>query len=166
MRRLRLFLVSRPIIPILVNERFEQVLPGIIREPLSGVQAICPIGSSLTDPELELPVWIASPEKTVSNLTYASVLPASSFPPHTRSINLPGFTATVIELLKALEAVGGKNALDLVHFEASELDKRIVQSWPSKFDITQALQMGFTGDNDGVLPIVQQFKKDLEENKV
>ncbi|PIL35216.1 hypothetical protein GSI_03006 [Ganoderma sinense ZZ0214-1] len=139
-------------------------ISGIIREPLQGLPATCPIGDSLTSPELDLPVWIASPEVTLQNLDIARRVPAASFSPHTRVVCLPGFTVTVREEIAALEAVAGKDAVALIRFEDDPENRRVVSSWPSRFDNTYALGLGFVVDEEGLVPVVRRFQEELKAN--
>ncbi len=83
-------IVVRPGVPSPATSAF---VSGIIREPLHGQEAICPIGDSFDDPSLdELEVWVASPENVIENFVHASHVPAEKFKAHTRVVNLPGFT--------------------------------------------------------------------------
>ncbi|GLB42920.1 putative rmlD substrate binding domain containing protein [Lyophyllum shimeji] len=138
----------------------------IIREPLKGLETTCPIGDSLASPELDsLAAWLASPQTTVRNFVIAKHVPASAFYPHTRVVYLPGFTATVRDELDALEKVAGKEVVQLVKFKDDPVNRRIVKSWPAKFDIEYPLSLGFVVDEGGMEPIVRQFKKDVEEGR-
>lgn len=84
-------------------------LSGIIREPLHGVEAICPIGDSFDDPALdELEAWVASPENVIENFVIASKVDTKNFKSHSRTVNLPGFTVTIKEELEALRDVCGQ----------------------------------------------------------
>ena len=38
-------------------------------------------------------------------------------------------------------------------------NRRIVSSWPAKFDNTYPCSLGFTVDNGGMVPIVRRFKE-------
>ena len=109
-------IVVRPGVPSAATSAF---LSGIIREPLHGVEAICPVGNGLDSPELSLATWVASPETTIKNFVIARHIPATSFLPHTRTVYLPGFTTTVKEELDALATVAGNDALKLVTFKVS-----------------------------------------------
>ncbi|KAI0770419.1 NAD(P)-binding protein [Fomes fomentarius] len=139
---------------------------GIIREPLQGLPTTCPIGSSLTSPELDLALWVASPETTIKNFLLARQIPAADFLPHTRVVCLPGFTTTVREELAALAAVAGPAALDLVKFEDDPVNRHIVASWPARFDNSYARRLGFVGDEGGMEPIVRLFQQQLRAGKV
>lgn len=135
---------------------------GIIREPLHGISATCPIGQDITSPELDLPVWFSSPKAVIQNLILAKHVPSSSFRKHTRVVCAPGFTATIRDEIEALRIVGGEDALKLIKFEDDPPTKRLVDSWPQRFDNTYALSLGFVVDEGGMVPIVEQFKSDVE----
>ncbi|KAF7331605.1 NAD(P)-binding protein [Mycena kentingensis (nom. inval.)] len=152
-------IVVRPGVPAAASSAF---ISGIVREPLKGIESVCPIGKSLDSPELELAMWVASSETTIKNFVQAKHIPADKFSPHTRVVCLPGFTATVREELQALEKVGGKKALGLVKFQDDPTSRRIVSSWPARFDNSYPLSFGFVVDNGGMVPIVEQFKRDNE----
>ena len=112
-----------------------------------------------------MPVWIASPEVTVQNLSIARRVPAASFRPHTRVVCLPGFTVTVREEIAALEVVAGKDAVALIRFEDNPENRRVVSSWPSRFDNAYALGLGFVVDEEGLVPVVRRFQEELKEAK-
>ncbi|KAF8063343.1 NAD-P-binding protein [Lyophyllum atratum] len=152
-------IVVRPGVPSNATSAF---ISGIIREPLKGLPTTCPIGDSLSSPALSLPSWLASPQTTILNFVHAKHVPSSLFLPHTRVVCLPGFTATVREELEALERVGGEEALGRVRFRDDEVNRRIVSSWPARFDNGYAVGLGFGVDEGGMEPIVRQFKRDVE----
>ncbi|KAJ7262728.1 hypothetical protein B0H12DRAFT_1104197 [Mycena haematopus] len=137
-------------------------ISGIIREPLKGIESLCPIGDSIDSPALALPLWLASPQTTIKNFVVAKHIPADKFLPHSRVVYLPGFTATVRDELDALKKVGGEQALNLVKFKDDPVNRRLVLSWPSRFDNTYPLSLGFFVDEGGMEPIVRQFQKDIE----
>ena len=139
---------------------------GIIREPLQGLPTTCPIGDSLDSPALDLALWVASPEVTAANLVRARRVPAERFAAHTRVVCLPGFTTTVRDELAALAAVAGPSALELVKFEPDETNRRVVSSWPARFDNAYALSLGFEVDKGGMVPLVQRFKEQLAAGAV
>ncbi|KAF5347742.1 hypothetical protein D9756_010265 [Leucocoprinus leucothites] len=138
-------------------------LSAIIREPLNGQRAICPIGNSLDSPELDLPVWLASPLTTVQNLVLARGIPADRFTPHSRMVCLPGFTVTIKDMLRSLEKVAGKKGLELVEFKNDETNRRIVSSWPARFDCEYAKSLGFKGDEEGMDQVIQDYIRVTKE---
>lgn len=155
-------IVVRPGVPSAATSAF---ISGIIREPLKGIEALCPVGNSLDDPALSLAAWLASPETTIKNFVIAKSVPAEKFLPHTRVVCLPGFTATVREELEALATVAGPAALKLVKFEDNPTNRRIVSSWPARFDNSYPLSLGFVVDEGGMVPVVERFKQAVAEGK-
>jgi len=113
---------------------------GIIREPLAGQEAICPV-----DPSTGM--WMSSPATAVKALLHAHELPASAWGT-LRSLNLPGLTATVAEMIEALRSAAGEAVAARVRFEIDEPIARIVRSWPARFDTARARAMGFAQDAD------------------
>ncbi|GMK54954.1 hypothetical protein CspeluHIS016_0200100 [Cutaneotrichosporon spelunceum] len=136
-------------------------LSGIIREPLTGERALCPVGDGLESRALDLAAWVASPETTIRNFVIARHVPAHRFLPHTRAVYLPGFTTTVREELEALREVAGEDALRLVTFKDDSTNRRIVGSWPARFDNDYPLGLGFVVDEGGMVPIVRRFRQQL-----
>ena len=159
-RSLRLpTIVVRPGVPSAATSAF---ISGIIREPLHGVEAICPVGSGHDSPELGLAAWVASPEITVANFVIAKHIPAYKFLSHTRTVYLPGFTTTVKQELEALAEVAGPEALKLITFKDDPINRRVVSSWPARFDNSYPCGLGFTVDEGGMVPIVRRFKAAVE----
>jgi len=116
-------------------------MSGIIREPLQGKESILPCGD-------DFKAWLCSPKTLIRNLMHTLTLKRDCLPMHTRQVNLPGITATVKEMLTALEEVGGKQALDLVKKEkASDEIRDMLDSWPIVFDTTKAEGLGFVRDS-------------------
>lgn len=149
-------IVVRPGVPSAATSAF---ISGIIREPLKGLEALCPVGDSLDSPELDLAAWVASPETTIRNFVIAKHIPSSRFLPHTRVVYLPGFTTTVREELAALKEVAGNEAVALVKFKDDPTNRRIVSSWPARFDNNYPLGLGFVVDEGGMVPIVRRFQE-------
>ena len=125
---------------------------GIFREPLNLEKAILPVSKDLA-------VWICSPRTVIKNLILARDIPKEKFQGKSRTVNLPGITVTVQEMLKALENVGGKKALDLVEEERDEVTERIVESWPPRFDTSLAKNLGFVDDG----PLERTLKEYMED---
>jgi nucleoside-diphosphate-sugar epimerase len=108
---------------------------SIIREPLQGKMAICPV-------DLSLPLWLSGPETVTANLVHSLSLPAACFK---RPINLPGITVTVQAMIDALKRVDEK-AAEKIQYRLDEAISRIVASWPSRFEVGRAIDVGFVGD--------------------
>jgi nucleoside-diphosphate-sugar epimerase len=131
------------------NSALSSFVSGIIREPLAGIDAVCPV-------PLATRLWITSPEIVIANLVHAGVLPTSRLDGK-RSVNLPGLCVTPAEMLASLERVGGAAARARVRCAQDAQMMRIVCTWPGAFDITRALRLGFVADRD-VESIVRQFQ--------
>ena len=113
---------------------------GIIREPLAGEAAVCPVEPSTG-------VWMSSPATAVAAMVHAHELPSSAWG-IVRSLNLPGLTATVAEMIAGLRRAAGSEVADRVRFQIDEPIARIVRSWPSRFETARARAMGFPQDAD------------------
>lgn len=143
--------------PGLPNRAASSFASGIIREPLSGVAAICPV-----DPSTKL--WLMSPRRAIGALQKAGALPVDAFAGN-RVVNLPGITVSVADMLDALVELGGQSALSLVTLERDAAIENIVASWPRGWADHVARGMGFQGDAD-FREIVQAFiDEDLETQK-
>ena len=116
------------------NAAASSFVSSIIREPLAGERAICPV-----DPSLAL--WVASPATAVAALYHAPSVTSTKWPAF-GAVNVPGQTVTVAEMLAALgQAAPG--ALDLIDMQPDESIARIVGQWPSEFDCALAKSLGF-----------------------
>ena len=113
---------------------------GIIREPLAGEEAVCPVEPSTG-------VWMSSPATAVAAMVHAHELPSSAWGP-LRSVNLPGLRATVAEMVEALRSAAGDAVAARIRYRFDEATAAIVRSWPSKFDTARARSMGFPQDAD------------------
>ncbi|WHP47466.1 SDR family oxidoreductase [Mannheimia bovis] len=130
------------------NKAASSFVSGIIREPLHGEEATCPVSGSLR-------LWLSSPNTVINNFIHALTLP--SLPPRDwHVINLPGFTVSVEQMLSDLVSIKGEQILDKVQFKFDENINNIVASWPVEIDKATALKLGFTADNN-FKEVIQQF---------
>lgn len=124
---------------------------GIVREPLAGQEALCPVG-----PDTRL--WVMSPAQAVRNLIHAHETSSTTWGLQ-RAVNLPGLTVSVREMLEALRQVGGEAAVQRVRFAPDERIAKIVYGWPARFDAARAHALGFTADTD-IESIVRAYVQD------
>lgn len=115
-------------------------LSSIIREPLNGEPAICPVAP-------ETRVALGSTAGTIAGLVAMAEASREALGGRT-AINFPAISTSVTEMLDALEAVGGKSARDLVRFEYNEAIARIVDSWPAVVESPRAGRLGLKPDRD------------------
>jgi nucleoside-diphosphate-sugar epimerase len=113
---------------------------GILREPLNGVVSECPV-------DRDTGVWLLSPRRCIEAFLHAHDLPSSAWGVN-RTVNLPGITASVGEMLAALARVAGEAAAARVVFKPDERIRAIVRTWPARFATPRALAMGFKPDAD------------------
>jgi nucleoside-diphosphate-sugar epimerase len=128
------------------NRAASGFMSSILREPLNGEAAVCPV-----PPEAQL--WILSPQRAVDALIRAIELPADAWG-WNRTVNVPGCTVSVAEALAALEKVAGREAVARVRLEPNPTIEKIVLSWPARFRTTRAMQLGFENDA-GIEAIIQ-----------
>jgi nucleoside-diphosphate-sugar epimerase len=107
---------------------------GIIREPLAGVESICPVDASVSHP-------VSSPTRTVEGLIAVYEASREAFVGR-MALNLPALNVRVADMLEALEQVAGKKVRDLVRFERDERIAAIVANWPSGASAVRAGKLG------------------------
>ena len=130
------------------NSALSSFVSGIVREPLAGLESVCPV-------PLDTRLWITSPAVVTSNLVHAGRLATSSLQGR-RALNLPGLCVTPREMLESLERLGGAAARTRVRCEPDEQMMKIVCSWPGAFDVSRSLRLGFRADHD-IDAIVREF---------
>ena len=130
------------------NAAASSFVSGIVREPLAGIDTVCPV-------PLDTRLWISSPDVVTRNLVYAARLDASALEGR-RIVNLPGLTVTPEEMLASLERLAGAEVRSRVRCEIDQRIFRIVGTWPGAFDVTRALRLGFIADRD-IDALVRQF---------
>ena len=135
-RSVRLMTVSvRPGRP---NGAASGFFSGMIREPLAGVRAACPVAD-------ETPVAISSPTRTIKGLIRAAEASDARWGPRT-AVNLPSLSTTVGEMAAALGRVAGTAATDLLDRTPDPVIRRIVKSWPGRFETARARALGLDSD--------------------
>lgn len=132
-------------------------LSGMIREPLDGKECVIPIE------DREFKSWLCSPKTLVENLLLTLRLPANSVPAHIRQINVPGICVTVQGMMDALEKVGGKDKLSLLTEKEDPALVPILKSWPTQFDNSQAIALGFKRD-ESFEQTVRDYSSALERS--
>jgi nucleoside-diphosphate-sugar epimerase len=120
------------------NAAASSFFSGVIREPLAGVESICPVDATVSHP-------VASPARTIEALI--AVYEATREQLRGRlALNLPALNVTVQRMLDALEAVAGPKVRALVKFQRDERIAGIVANWPKGASAARANALGLTGD--------------------
>jgi nucleoside-diphosphate-sugar epimerase len=126
-------------------------LSSIIREPLNGQEAVCPVLTNTL-------VAVASPQRTIAGLIAAAEATADAWGSRT-AVNLPALTLRVGEMLDALEIAAGRAARDRVRFLQDPTISRMMLGWPAAFESARARRLGLSPDPD-FLSIVRQYQKE------
>jgi D-erythronate 2-dehydrogenase len=135
-RALRLpTIVVRPGKP---NKAASTFASSIIREPLAGQEAICPV-------ERDAEMYILSPRRVVEALIHAFELPAEAFG-MARMLALPGITVSIGAMADALAEIGGEHVVRRIRWQPDPVIQKIVAGWPARFDARCARAMGFKAD--------------------
>lgn len=121
------------------NRAASGFMSSILREPISGEPAVCPVL-----PEAQM--WILSPGGAVDALIHAMELSGSRWG-WNRTLNVPGITVSVAEALSALARIAGADARARVRFERDPAIEKIVLSWPVRFRTERADRLGFRADS-------------------
>jgi nucleoside-diphosphate-sugar epimerase len=139
------------------NRAASSFASGIIREPLSGVDAICPVAPSTQ-------VWVSSPRTVIANLIVGHEAPASSFA-LTRSINVPGIHVGVGEMVAALRRIAGDAVADRVKWQLDPAIDRIVSTWPARFAPVLGPALGMQADPDFESIVRAYIGSEIEDEK-
>lgn len=140
-------IVIRPGAP---NRAASSFASSILREPLQGRKAICPVAGDLA-------IWIQSPRTVIANLIAGHELPPEAWEEGLRVLNLPGLTVTVSQMVAGLERAGGDTGL--ISWEADAAIEAIVGAWPRGMKTARADQLGFRSDGD-IDAIIRVFQED------
>jgi nucleoside-diphosphate-sugar epimerase len=130
------------------NGAASSFLSAIVREPLAGKEATYPV-------PLETAVAISSPANAIAGLLAVAEADSEKLGGRT-AVNLPALTVTVGEILNAVQAVGGDEALQLLRFAPNAAVAQIVAGWPNVFDNGRAARLGLVPDRN-FEEIVRQY---------
>ena len=121
-----------------------------MREPLLGLPTELPVPD-------DFKVWVGSPNSAVAWLLHAAAMDTAPLGLD-RSLNLPGLSVTVGQILAALDQVR-QGASALVARKPDPAIAEIVGGWPAAFTATRARGLGFAG-NEGLVELVRAFVAD------
>jgi nucleoside-diphosphate-sugar epimerase len=128
---------------------------GIIREPLAGVESVCPVAPEVSHP-------VSSPALTVKGLIAVYEASRAAFVGRS-AINLPGLNVTVQQMLDALLAVAGPQVRARVRFERDERIAGIVANWPRGARNGRAAALGLQPEA-AFEDIIRQYIADCAAN--
>jgi nucleoside-diphosphate-sugar epimerase len=133
------------------NAAASSFFSGIIREPLAGVEAICPVSPEVSHP-------MSSPTRTVDGLIAVYEASREAFCGRT-ALNLPALNVRVADMLDALEQVAGPAVRARVRFERDERIAGIVANWPGGATAARAARLGLL-PHENFADIIRQYIDD------
>ena len=121
------------------NKAASTFASSIIREPLQGHSAICPVS-----PESKM--FLASPRSIIENIVRAHNISSDDWGP-SREVTLPGFSMSISGMADALRNVAGNSVADRINWKPDPFIQKIVDSWPPVFNTEKASALGFVKDS-------------------
>lgn len=120
------------------NRAASSFMSSMIREPLNGQEAVCPVGE-------DFPHYYLSPRRCVENLIRGAEIDAGDLGQN-RCMIMPGRRWTIRQLIDALTEVAGPEPAKLIRWEDVPEIRRIVSGW--RFDVRpeRALRLGLRAD--------------------
>lgn len=121
------------------NRAASSFMSSILREPLNGQEAICPV-------DADFPHYYLSPRKCVENLIKGAELKAEDLGQN-RCMMMPGRMWTIGQLIEAMTSVAGPEPAKLIKWEAQPEIQKIVKGW--RFDLRpeKAIKLGLSADD-------------------
>jgi nucleoside-diphosphate-sugar epimerase len=137
-RALRLMTVAvRPGRP---NRAASGFVSGIIREPLAGQRATCPVPA-------DTEVALASPAKAVTALLRAATCAEQAWGDRA-AVTMPALTVSAGEMAAALERVAGPGVSALIDWTPDPVITAMMAGWPARVKADRAARLGLTPDPD------------------
>lgn len=128
---------------------------SVVREPLTGVDVVCPVTP-------ETIMVVLSPRKTVDAFMRLHDLPPDAFGPG-RSLLLNGINVTARDLEQAVGRHAGNRKVGKVTWQHDPVIQKICDGWPQGIDSARSRRLGFETDKD-LDEVVRNFiADDLEE---
>ena len=113
---------------------------SVVREPLTGVDVVCPVTP-------ETVMVVLSPRKTVDAFMRLHDLPVDSFGPG-RTLLLNGINVTAKQLEQAVSKHAGNRKVGKVVWQHDPAVQAICNGWPQGIDSARARRLGFEIDKD------------------
>lgn len=111
--------------PPATTRTMSDIIAAIAREPLRGESTVSPLG-----PDLRFPV--VSVQRVATNLLRLHDIDASRFG-DCRSVNQPGLSVSVADIVAALERVAGQDVAARVSIQPEPAVEAVMRGWPTEF---------------------------------
>jgi len=120
------------------NRAASSFMSSILREPLNGQEAVCPV-------EPDFLHYYLSPRKCVENLIKGAELLAEDLGQN-RVMQMPGRVWSIADLIAAMTAVAGPEPAKLIRWDPQPEIKRIVSGWRWDIHADKATRLGLQPD--------------------
>jgi nucleoside-diphosphate-sugar epimerase len=120
------------------NKAASGFFSSIIREPLSGQEAVLPVPDTVRHTH-------ASPRAAAGFLVHAASLTRAQLGDRI-NLTMPGISCTVAEQIESLKRIAGAKVAARIRREPDETISRIVAGWPQRFDARRAATLGFRAE--------------------
>ncbi|MCU1571784.1 MAG: NAD-dependent epimerase [Naasia sp.] len=133
------------------NAAASSFLSGMIREPLAGERAFCPVPA-------ETPIALSSPRRTIEGILRAAEVDDATWGSRT-AMNLPALTTTPADMAAALDRVAGAGTSSLIEWGHDPNVMAIVGSWAARFRTPRAAALGLDAEED-FDAVIRQYQAD------
>ncbi|MBM1813911.1 D-erythronate dehydrogenase [Pseudosulfitobacter pseudonitzschiae] len=120
------------------NRAASSFMSSILREPLNGQEAVCPVDGDFLH-------YYLSPRKCADNLVKAAELDAAAIGQN-RAMQMPGKVWSIDQVIAAMTAVAGPEPAKLIRWEAQPDVQAIVSGWRWDIHADKALRLGLEAD--------------------
>lgn len=111
---------------------------GLFREPLQGVETVCPVSTHLA-------MWVSAPRTIITNLIHAGKVSADDWGMQ-RAIALPGISVSIEEMISSMKRVAGEEPVNRITYKVDPFVENLVRGWPAKVLPEKAIRLGFAQD--------------------
>ena len=121
------------------NRAASSFMSSILREPLNGQEAVCPVDE-------DFPHYYLSPRKCIENLIKGAEIKKEDLGQN-RCMMMPGRMWTIREMIDAMTAVAGPEPAKLIKWESQPDIQRIVKGWRFDMRPEKSIKLGLTADD-------------------
>ena len=139
------------------NKAASTFASSIMREPLAGQQAICPVS-----PDSRMA--ILSPRRLIECLITLHDMEGARLG-FNRTVLLPSISVSIGEMADSLLRVGGEEAANLIVWQPDPFIQKIVDGWPGTLHSHRAAELGLMADADMDAILTAFIEDDLPAQK-
>jgi nucleoside-diphosphate-sugar epimerase len=139
------------------NKAASTFASSIMREPLAGQTAICPVS-----PESRMA--ILSPRRLIEALITLHDMDGAKLG-FNRTVLLPSISVTIGEMADSLRRIGGEDAAGRILWQPDPFIQKIVDQWPGAMDAPRAEGLGLKADADMDAIVTAFIEDDLAAQK-